>query len=295
MNKILSSGIDEWCSVCNKLGDSIPGPRPHSLVNSTAFSWKSVTDSVQEVSSEESYRLSMALSREGLISGPSSGMALKGLYNFIEEQKDLGLLHDLAEPTTGEVSCVFPCCDLPYQYMDTYFEKLNADDFNAIINERLSQIDQGTYDPAWELGSVDVIQLNQGEPFRLCNVRSLFHTGTCNKSTDALTVLDLRQKSDFSTSHVMGSKNATLPSVQPTTPSPFDQIAVLEAQSHDVDNMYSTGELDGLGTVLLLCYNGEASRLACSIIRHKGFVAYSVKGGFPTLLTEMSSREAGET
>lgn len=105
-------------SICNKMADAIPGPRPSALFEKVDFPWKRVTDAVREVGSIEAYRLSMLLSREGLICGPSSGMALQGLLDFLEDEKAGGRLQPHAEADTGDVSCVFLCCDLPYQYMD---------------------------------------------------------------------------------------------------------------------------------------------------------------------------------
>jgi hypothetical protein len=121
-------------SVCNATGDPIPGPRPFSLFASVKFPWSKVTDAIEEVDSAQSYRLSMQLSREGLICGPSSGMALQGLFNVLQKRKDQGTLQDLAGDD-GTVSCVFLCCDLPFQYLDDYFIKLGKGDFHPIVNE----------------------------------------------------------------------------------------------------------------------------------------------------------------
>jgi hypothetical protein len=121
-------------SVCNVTGDPIPGPRPYSLFSSVKFPWSEVTDAIEEVNSAQSYRLSMQLSREGLICGPSSGMALQGLFNVLQKRKDKGTLHDLASDN-GIVACVFLCCDLPFQYLDDYFTKLGEDEFHPIFNE----------------------------------------------------------------------------------------------------------------------------------------------------------------
>jgi hypothetical protein len=79
--------------------------------------------------------MSMRLSREGLIAGPSSGEALQGLLGYIEGVKAAGKLSELADPVTGEVSCVFTCSDLPYQYLDSYFTKLGENEFPPIHNE----------------------------------------------------------------------------------------------------------------------------------------------------------------
>ena len=90
-----------------------------------------VVDEVQEVDSPQSYRMSMLLSREGLICGPSSGMALQALLNVLQKAKDEGRLAEFAA-ADGQVRAVFPCCDLPYQYMDNYALKLGPSAFEPI-------------------------------------------------------------------------------------------------------------------------------------------------------------------
>lgn len=72
--------------------------------------------------------------RNGLVCGPSSGFNLQGLYNFIDKRKAAGNLHELANED-GEVHCVFLCCDLPYQYIGEYFDKLGDSQFPSIANE----------------------------------------------------------------------------------------------------------------------------------------------------------------
>lgn len=77
----------------------------------------------------------MRLSRYGIIAGPSSGEALHGLLAYLQKKRAEGRLAELADPTTGEISCVFVCADLPYQYMDLYYAKLGEEEFPAIRNE----------------------------------------------------------------------------------------------------------------------------------------------------------------
>jgi cysteine synthase len=77
----------------------------------------------------------MQLSRYGIIAGPSSGEALHGLLAYLRRMKDDGRLAELADPATGEISCVFVCADLPYQYMDMYYDKLDAEEFPKVRNE----------------------------------------------------------------------------------------------------------------------------------------------------------------
>ena len=62
-------------------------------------------------------------------------MNLKGLFNFLQNAKERGELKKYAEPSTREISCVFVCCDLPYQHIDGYFERLEEEDFPFIKNQ----------------------------------------------------------------------------------------------------------------------------------------------------------------
>jgi hypothetical protein len=90
---------------------------------------------------------------------------------------------------------VIPCCDLPYQYMETYFSRLDDADFNPISNLQLSKIDQGTYDLAWELSPCEARKLNAGLPYKLC--RQHARSSSCRTESSVATVLDLRWAEDF--------------------------------------------------------------------------------------------------
>lgn len=122
-------------SVCNVFGDPTPGPRHFPGFESSQFPWRETIDTFETVASVNSYEKSMQLSREGIICGPSSGEGLCGLLDYLQKAKDSGKLQDLADEDTGEISCVFICCDLPYQYMDGYFQKLSEDKFPPIYNK----------------------------------------------------------------------------------------------------------------------------------------------------------------
>jgi hypothetical protein len=54
--------------------------------------------------------------------------------NFLEKRKAAGTLHELAG-VNGIINCVFICCDLPYQYIDEYFSKLDDGAFKPIHNQ----------------------------------------------------------------------------------------------------------------------------------------------------------------
>ncbi|KAF2019957.1 cysteine synthase [Aaosphaeria arxii CBS 175.79] len=139
--------------VFNVAGDPVPGPRYYEGFQSSPFPWQGTIDSRVEVTSASAYRLSMRLSREGLICGPSSGEALQGLLQYLIERKQSGTLGELVDEKTKEISCVFTCSDLPYQYLPAYFEKLGDEEFPSIENEILLQCDQDKHDLRWILNS----------------------------------------------------------------------------------------------------------------------------------------------
>lgn len=120
--------------VCTAPGDRVPGPRSHALLAPVEFPWKSSVDHIEEVGSHHSFSLSLELCRQGLVCGPSSGFNLQGLYQLIEKRKADGSLANLRN-RDGEIHCVFLCCDLPYQYINEYFDKLGDEHFPTIHNK----------------------------------------------------------------------------------------------------------------------------------------------------------------
>lgn len=121
-------------SVCTAAGDRVPGPRSYALLAPVEFPWRNAVDQIEEVGSGDSYSLSLELIRNGLVCGPSSGFNLQGLYQMLGKRKSEGTLNDIKGPD-GQVHCVFLCCDLPYQYVSEYFDKLGAEHFPAMKNE----------------------------------------------------------------------------------------------------------------------------------------------------------------
>ena len=127
----------------------MPGPRSFALLSPVTFPWRDSVDAVEEVGSKDAFSLSLKLCREGLICGPSSGFNLQGkhngaiqatslidsgLLNYLGKRKAAGTLKDIAGPY-GLINCAFICCDLPYQYVDEYFDKLGDNAFHPIRNQ----------------------------------------------------------------------------------------------------------------------------------------------------------------
>ncbi|KAL1799473.1 hypothetical protein ACET3X_003510 [Alternaria dauci] len=260
--------------VCTAAGDRVPGPRSLALLSPVEFPWRDSVDIVEEVGSKDAFGLSLQLCRAGLICGPSSGFNLQGLFNYLEKRKSSGTLSELAD-VNGLIDCAFIACDGPYQYIDEYFDKLGSTAFRPIHNENLTAVDLYRYDEAWELTPT----------------RALTQIAdTVEEHTGAI-LLDLRKPEDFATSHIPGSYNLPLQSLNASTPSPFSDATVLEQQWRELEATFTPERIsahDLVGkNVYIVCYDGDTARVATSVLRAKAILASSVKGGITALRQEL--------
>ncbi|OAQ96442.1 hypothetical protein LLEC1_00990 [Akanthomyces lecanii] len=286
--------------VCTAAGDRVPGPRSYALLGPVTFPWKSSVDHVEEVGSYESYRLSLELCREGLVCGPSSGFNLKGLYQYIEKQKAEDNLRNLAGPD-GLINCVFLCCDLPYQYVSEYFDKLDDACFSPVKNEELLKVDLHRYDEKWEWEASKALQgyfhVNEGQMDEL--MRRAQETCMCEipklsaalHPRDNTATLDLRQPADFEKGKLPGSFN--VPLARPGTTSPFFDPSTLSQLWTQLEKEFASpsaglASLEGKDT-LVVCYDGDSARVAASVMRAKGYEANSLRAGLDGLVTMLST------
>lgn len=260
--------------VCTAAGDRVPGPRSYALLAPVEFPWRDSVDAIEEVGSQDSFSLSLRMCREGLICGPSSGFNLQGLLNYLGKRKAAGTMSEIAGPD-GILNCVFICCDLPYQYIDEYFDKVSSDQFHPIKNQNLAAVDLYRYDEAWELQPAEAI--------------AQFAKGDLGKPSAVL--IDLRKPDDFIASNIPGSYNLPLQSMNASTPSPFFEADVLERQWKEIDGMLSANTISAYDlagkTVGVICYKGDTARVATSVLRAKGITASSIKGGFGALTEQL--------
>ncbi|PLB55683.1 tryptophan synthase beta subunit-like PLP-dependent enzyme [Aspergillus steynii IBT 23096] len=269
--------------VCNAEADIIPGPREKPMHKTSPFPWKDVVDFLEVASSEDSYRLSLRLSREGIIAGPSSGMALQGLFEFAQREKDNGTLGNYADPETGEVSCVFVCCDLPQKHIETYFKKLGPEEFKPIGNQELFKVDQNVYSFRWEIDPQEILD-------------SMPEITNGVTGSPAVRFLDLRSQADFESGHVKGAFNAHLPglSADTITPFNFDEINTLVEQSKRLEELLQEQAIsdwisnDG-PPIVVVDYNGDTSRILVAALRAKGVEAYTFIDGVPGLQKYLDS------
>ena len=115
----------------------VPGVRTDKLLKLVGFDWQEHVDSIERVDTTVSYRLSMELSRQGIVVGPSSGLALAGLLQYLTELKQNNKIEDLRDNQGDDVVCVFLCPDGPLPYLDEYFKYLDSSHFPSIQNEEL--------------------------------------------------------------------------------------------------------------------------------------------------------------
>lgn len=106
-----------------KTGSSIPGPRGEIAVKKLAFPWQDIIDREIPIATEPAYRLALKLIRLGLFVGPSTGMQLAAIYEYIASYKKQNTL-DALRNAQGDIVIVFLACDSMYPYIDDFFSLL---------------------------------------------------------------------------------------------------------------------------------------------------------------------------
>ena len=193
------------------------------------------------------------------------------------------------------------CCDLPHQYIDEYFAKLDQSHFPQIknkvwlrglgysiltanlSNQHLTAVDKYRYDEAWERSFVDAVV-------------DYYDSHTLRQNC---LVLDLRSAKDFYAGHLPQAINVPLESLSAGQTSPFYDSMTLETQWLELERilggcMVFQG-VDALSLqgkrVLLVCYDGDTARVGTSVLRAKGVLADSVKGGAAALSALTASQK----
>ncbi|KAJ7505630.1 cysteine synthase B [Mycena galericulata] len=244
-------------------GDKVPGPRPIDLAPPPAdmdLPWKDVIDQAEFATSRDSYQTSMELCRQGLLVGPSSGLALTGLFHFLEKAKMRGELDELRGPD-GKIKCAFICCDQPFQYIGEYFEKLPPGLFPKIVNDELVGVDQYPYGSTWTISREEAYQ----------------------KLESGSTVLDLRDYADFESVRIVGAIHLDLQCRE--DPNPFTSPPVLRRQWLELERRLRIEDPEFgpklFGKIVVInSYSGPTALIASSILRKRGLEAFAVEGGF---------------
>lgn len=118
----------------------------------------------------------------------------------------------------------------------------------------------------------------------------------CNSSgTSKITILDLRQKHDFEKEHMSGSMSSPLKQLTERTGDIYSDSNALHMhwknlKAKFIDDCVRLGSKTS--SLLVLCYDGETSRLAVSILRAQGYSAFSVFGGYRALVDCVKARKS---
>ncbi|KAG8740676.1 hypothetical protein FRC10_004054 [Ceratobasidium sp. 414] len=277
--------------VCTAPNDRVPGPRSYSLLEPvTWFPWREAIDTMEEVTSPEAFEYSLDLCRNGLLVGPSSGMALLGLYKFFDRtMKEQGTLDHLRNED-GDIPCVFICCDGPFQYIREYYEKLDESHFLPIRNSELLEADPYAYNLDWEFSPVEAYA-KFFMPRPLANGHATASTkAPCDRGkadfnpSSTVIVLDLRSSHDFSHLRLPNSINFPIgrtPNPYQHPPTMVDQFKLIDSRiGAEAKNDTEFGdEVLGGKVVFTLGYDGHSARLAMGVLRNRGLEAYCVMGG----------------
>lgn len=173
------------------------------------------------------------------------------------------------------------------------------------LYKELAKVDKYRYDEAWERDCDDILHdfFEVKDMLSLiCYLRSAGNLSLQDVLTPKadVSIIDLRQPQDFVSYHLPGSIN--LPVAQASSTSPFFAPAVMTALWTQLENTFSNPDENSVNPaqnkrVLVLCYDGDSARVATSILRAKGYVADSVKGGFsnfgPLDRLEVGSADVG--
>ncbi|KZZ99006.1 Pyridoxal phosphate-dependent enzyme, beta subunit [Moelleriella libera RCEF 2490] len=296
-------------AVCTHAGERVPGPREYSLMKEVKFPHEAVVDALEEVGARESYSLSLDLTRQGIVCGPSSGFTLQGLLQRLGKKKRDGTLSQLAGPS-GDINCVFICSDLPFQYLNEYFENLGPEKFRPLNNERLRHVDLYRYDDAWERQPADALAefftaqpINDRDTLLTLAADNFGELDRYLVARPKTQVLDFRGSADFEAFHLPNSVNIPLDALRggasrgSPLAKPVDDCAMLEELWLELDSLFSTRKADGTRNacaealmavlkdkrILTLCYDGASARVANSVLRAKGVESQSVMGGVAAL------------
>lgn len=116
-----------------------------------------------------------------------------------------------------------------------------------------------------------------------------------NASSSTL-ILDLRREADFNVRHLPGSYSAALEGLVPDLADGdlFGDAEVVHLTWTRIQALFDQPETsmvlkqakEGRRAVLLVCYDGDASRLGSSTLRDRGVEAFTVQGGFKELWAE---------
>ncbi|RMG05515.1 MAG: pyridoxal-phosphate dependent enzyme [Acidobacteria bacterium] len=242
----------------------VPGVRTRNLLREIGFDWQQVTDHVEEVGTKESFGESLKLCQAGLMVGPSSGLALAGLFRFLSKQKETGNL-DRLRNKEGRIVAVFICPDSPLPYLNEYFEYLDESDFPPIENEQLLVNKPDRKREEVQLPSFADVEMSAEEAYKALyayDAKELWNLINKNKPVslkEGVTLIDVRTREEYLHAYLPCAEN----------------LDYTEAVYH---NAKLVRKWQGK-KVIVICRSGGRSLLVAQALRSNGIEASSIRGG----------------
>lgn len=248
------------------------------------FPYRDCVDTIEHVNSKDSYSLSMKLCRLGILCGPSSGLALKGLLQHLEDRSKKGTLSRIRNSSDGQAHCVFICCDLPFQYIGEYFEKVDDDSFPPIHNEVLLDSDRYRYDDSWEMGEAEanklILDQDAGTILHLTNKEGNTRTTLPNLAFNRnWEVLQVQLSTLYKSKHIREDSDTEMMGKDSHYQCPFANPDLLSDQWKELDCLFHPSSIHFnklKKTTLVICPTGSTSRIASSILNNHGIQAFSL-------------------
>jgi len=249
----------------------VPGVRTRGLLKMIAFNWENYVDFIEEVGTKDSFLQSLQMIRHGLVVGPSSGLALAGLLNFLKKQKENNDLKKFANKN-GVINAVFICCDSPFPYFKEYFEYLDESYFPKIKNFDLL-IDKNDQSKKIVNKNIERYEIEPEQALSYFykenreEIEKKLANGLSHFVKDNHIVFDIRSKDQFDHFHLPDSIHVS-----------YDDCVY---HTKDIIKKYKLNKKK----VLVVCNLGVSSKTVANIFRKEKVEAFSLKGG----ITEWSN------
>ncbi len=251
--------------VVREPNNPVPGVRTKTLLNQVSFDWQSAADDLVSVGTKEAYEASLALCRAGLLVGPSSGFAVRGLMTHLSCLDSVEL--DGIRNEDGEVIAVVVAPDSPLPYIEEYFRYLGADAFPRIENEHLLTHAASSMPEPGEVPADDVDLraeelLETGYGMSMEELSLLCAKGEEVPAQTPYLIIDVRGAYEFRDYHLPGSDHV-------------DYGMLLRGLK---TSFIPAWRAAGLTPVFVCSYGGKSSAIAVAV-RKCGLEAWSLKGG----------------
>lgn len=249
----------------------VPGVRTEGLLKEIGFPWRDHIDALVSVGTADAYRSSMYLCREGLMAGPSSGFAYRGLIEYLTSMVASEQLDSLRNEE-GEIVAVFIAPDSPLPYLEEYERYVDTESFPPIRCAELLKhpMQETAFESFPNHGDVRDVRIPIEEFYRLAYrlppeelEDRIAHDGLDEGAhLCSYQVLDMRTRREFDDHHLPGA------------------LRIDPKVFHDHLESIFVPKLKEKGPVVLVCETGAKSTVLALAARATGLLyVQSLEGG----------------